>query len=547
MVCTRYISGVETDTDLTGRFEGKTAFLVGGSPTLLLQDYKRLSDRNVLSFGINNVGKTVRCMGYFFGDHPMCFFPSVINDRTALRFFNRGYEKHFKSVSGKIDDENLYFFTRINGDPKAATVYGKDITATNNTLCMAIAALLSFKVERIVLCGSSFDAGAYSYGKVLDEKERNWNSRLYTNQPDMLRRLAPVFGELGVEFIDTSVVSKVADTYPTMCLSDAIDRYADRYSDRQTTVPHCREAKVSSGGKVDEKISSEFKTFRHYDTPVFTGIRLHGDAEEKSIRALMFLVTMRSLAESNPGRKVFVFVDSGTVGDGLFRTVAGYALYWHKDTLQMLEVTPDIRRDVFGSDDTFMDNFRAYLPLTRTEDEEGIWLDCGSLVRQDLSFFVSDSRSLMPRNGGLSGAAVRGKPGTVDPGLLHMDFAAMRDTGLARKGLECLVSQPENDHDAYRRALDGLNPVRLDHRWCVACSALDSADFTGRAREDALSSCVLRFDIDLKRLPFDRNPVSSMLFRLLHGMRAELSQDALDALLAFDAEGKWKTRIDKGE
>jgi hypothetical protein len=240
-------------------------------------------------------------------------------------------------------------------------------------------------------------------------------------------------------------------------------------------------------------------------------------------------------------------VDSGTVRDELFRTAAGYALYWHKDTLQMLEVTPDIRKDVFGADDTFMDNFRAYLPLTRTEDEEGIWLDCGSLVRQDLSFFVSDSKSLMPRNGGLSGAAVRGKPGMVDHGLLYMDFAALRDTGLARKGLEYLVSQPENDRGACLRTLGSLNPVRLDHRWCVACSALDFTDFNGRMREDALSSCVLRFDTDLKQLPSDRNPVSSMLFRLLHGMRTELSQDALDALLAFDAEGKWKTRIDKGE
>lgn len=543
MICTRFVNGEESKVDLSGIFEGRTAFLVGGSPTLLLQDYKRLASREVLSFGLNNAGKVVKCFGYFMGDNPRCFFNSVVHDRQAMRFLQTGYQRFFPK-----DDTNVYFFTRKDGQPDINNIRGEDVVSGNNTLAMAIFMLLSFKVSRIVLCGSTFNAGSYGHGQVLGPKETNWNSRLYTQQATWLKGLSGLFSRLGVEFIDTSVLSKLSDTYRTMDLSTAIDLYSEKPKNDQKSVMHCRELKVSGGGEVDESLSSTYFEFERNNVPVVTAVKFPEDPEDKLAMALTLLLLSRSLAESNRGREFIVYADSKTAEDKLFASVMGYAMYWHPgDTASVYGVPAEARKKMEGDRGSYIDNLRLYIPALKEELGECIWLDADTIVRQDLTFLVDEARSKMSRSQYIAGCPVSDSVSAIDPGVMYMDLDGMKRSGADGRCYSVLTSAFEAGERAVKAAVNSIRPASVNGRWNVRPFSRDSGlldRLDGYAMEQIRSSYVLHLSGDKRLLPDRHGPAADMVFRYLAGIRTEMAGGAFNDIMALDVNGKWRRRID---
>lgn len=224
--------------DLQGLYKGKSAFLVGGAPSLKTQPYKLLESPGILCFGMNNVPALVRCQYMVCSDDPRCFDRMLLKDPTICKLMNVGYApKPIRDGdSCKLQDcpNVLFFETDIPHDDSRLFIPSKKVSWKRNSLFLSISLMAYFGIRRIYLAGSDFGPadrgnptdpdGQYSVGASLKEDELVWNNLLYKYEIQDLLKLKPVFADAGLEIVDTSAYSKLSTEWRTMPLDKAVEQ-----------------------------------------------------------------------------------------------------------------------------------------------------------------------------------------------------------------------------------------------------------------------------------------------------------------------------------
>lgn len=213
--------------DLSNLYADQALFIVGGSPSLTFQDTQYLLDSPIMSMGLNNVPVKVRTQLWCGGDHPACYAPGILAEPRTMKFASLPHAE--ATVQGKqyFQYPNTFFYV-----PETEVPWHKffdvqpNVPWYHNTLFSSIHIAYMLGFRRIYLAGCDFNIpnkeDAYIHATALSDDELDWNRRLYAYQVEELRGLRNVFDQAGLELIDTSVFSKLADTYKHMRLDDVI-------------------------------------------------------------------------------------------------------------------------------------------------------------------------------------------------------------------------------------------------------------------------------------------------------------------------------------
>lgn len=556
----RYVGGSAVPVDLTGLYGGKTVFLVGGSPTLLQQDYERLSRPDVLTMGLNNVGKVVRCKCTVFGDTPACYFPSVLQDFSSIRFARHCYADSPTPWGGRWrDDGSMLFFNHKPGFPAREDLLGDVVVANRNSLAISLFILLSLGVSRIVLCGSSFDSGSYSNGQVLDEKARNWNERLYRTQVQWLHRVAALTRSLGVDLVDTSVRSKVPDVIPSCTLAYALTAYAPLPKADPPQLPHCTQTRVLGE---DERRQTEPVPPQPKDaTPVFSGLKLGDDGEgdlttngSASSYRWMTLLFLDALARSNPGRPLYFMFDEAT-RDAFAHQAQSVWKEAGGGPLKLVTLSRQTIDDIgAGGRLTFMANARLslhkFFPGVRT----GIWLDTDAIVHEDLSLMTLAAEGNYRHGKLVCGVFDRGiapwrrAPNNqtyVNSGVLHMNFEGIR--ACSEDPIDRLKQTMGADNKLYDQdILNSLDHGELDRRWNVlagmfAYKGLSFEDFPSDDKELFRTAYITHYTGPKPQLGERTDPFAWKFFDLLGELVSRTA--AQEAMKESPLPETWRRRL----
>lgn len=220
-------------TAIKNLWRGCAAFFVCGGPSLNTVDYTRLSDRGVLSLGLNNVAGKVQVSAFTFNDPPEKFHHGIWRDGKILKLLpkpkltsgkrGRTREKfadgNFKyTVERTIDYPNVWGYDRCDyftpetflTDPGASlgnNAKGVTKTGRSKIICsmfLGLRLLHYLGVRRVYLLGVDFNmdasAGAtanYSFGETRDQGACVSNNNIYATAAPMLQELRPVFDRAG--------------------------------------------------------------------------------------------------------------------------------------------------------------------------------------------------------------------------------------------------------------------------------------------------------------------------------------------------------------
>ena len=207
-------NGTRRPVDLSNIYKDKTAFLVGGAPSLKEQPLELLNKRGVLAMAMNNSAIHFQPTLWASADRPDCYEPQILLDPRIMKF---GSIAHADCVIGGVkyrDMPNMYFYSpqdNISWDEFLAGRNG--VPWYNNTLFIGIHILYQLGIRRIILAGSDFgyskSGDMYAHKTELGSLERKWNMDLYNSQVRELRMLKPLFQNSGLTFIDCSKNSRL--------------------------------------------------------------------------------------------------------------------------------------------------------------------------------------------------------------------------------------------------------------------------------------------------------------------------------------------------
>lgn len=539
MIFHRYDSGVHRTADLTGLYAGRTAFLIGGSPTLLQQDYRLLEGPSVLTFGMNNVGKTVRCRHSVFADRPECYYRSVVDDCSTIKFAKHVFnEKDAYGVRWR-DVPSTFFYNQYVGTASAENVGGNDVVAGNNVMAVAMFILLSFKVRRIVLCGCSFDAGAYSDGRILDDDGFRWNSKLYEQQVGWLKSLKPTFDSLGVELVDTSVRSRLSDCFETMALCRAVEAYAGPVG-ADEPVRHC--IQVSPGDhRVPEAARDSLS-----DITVFTGLNVTDrNNYDQGVRILMLAAMVHSLSKSNAGANLVFFDDCGDASNYVRSILEPLSSGLGLSIVRFSDKT----KEKFARHNylTYMSCVRCWLHDMEPDVDRCAWLDTDTVVRESLRMFMREGEAGSARGLPISGCSDYGFTGKyVNAGVLYMDLKMLRESGmgleLEKRCVEFSMMEKYNrqcDQEAVNAIPHGL----LSSRWNVQLAP--TAKIAPNRETDELQRTASIYHYSGAKHSCIRldNVITDSLFDELMKVRGVLAPKAFDSMFDFSYSFHWKNKM----
>ena len=255
-------SGHRKLVDLTDMYEGKTAFLVGGAPSLKEQPLNLLANRGVVTMAINNAALHFRPTMWCSCDHPECYEPRILLDPGIMKFANMA---HIDDIIGhgheiKFSDvPNILMYLPEDKVPSDEFLAPrKTVPWYNNTLFVAIHILYMLGFRRIILSGSDLSCGngMYAHATDLGSPEKKWNQDLYDSLVFELRRMKPIFDTAGLSLYDCSVNSRLASVYPKITMAEAVDLCCEGFPQQDVPsnqLPHCSKfAPVS----IQEKIAS---------------------------------------------------------------------------------------------------------------------------------------------------------------------------------------------------------------------------------------------------------------------------------------------------
>lgn len=441
MFC-RYLKGNRILVDVRGMFLGQTVFVVGGSPTLLRQNYRLLELSGVVSIGINNMPSVVKTTMGVMGDLPPCFDDRYLHNPSILKFA-KGVHYMGRLRGGETwrDMPSTVFFDQLPGPVRGCQDPDNFVYASNNTLEMCLSLILTMGVSRIVLVGCSFDSG-YSYGASLKGDEKASNRRLYDQQVGMLKDLAPLLSGSGVELVDSSLNSRLSDTFRTCSLEDSISEALSEMPPRTEPDRLAYAASLyDKGGKaagtaeppcpgLDSAADRLEAAIGRSGRLVVTGLGLYGGRRKSAANVLLLFSLVRSYFKSRNSYRMVVFLDCG---EAEARAVSGLL---RRGALESGGAVPDVAvlsKSVLGCvpipygrpDLGVMSAVRLYLFRLLKGAGRCIWLDHDCIVRGDLGHMFDEA--------GATGRAICGvrdynRPdgGAVNSGVLCMDLDALR-------------------------------------------------------------------------------------------------------------------------
>lgn len=222
--------GLKRMVDVTDAYQGKTAFLVGGAPSLKEQPIHRLEERGVITMAMNNTAMHFRPTLWVSGDNPNCYQPKILTDSTIFKL------APYVHAGAGINDlklrysqlPNMHYYlqeTNVPWDEYLATRRG--VPWYSNTLFAAIHILYQMGIRRIILAGSDFgfskDGVMYAHEVKYGDLEKKWNLDLYNSQVRELRMLKNIFDKAGLELLDCSVHSRIKQTYRHITMDEGVD------------------------------------------------------------------------------------------------------------------------------------------------------------------------------------------------------------------------------------------------------------------------------------------------------------------------------------
>jgi hypothetical protein len=236
--------GQQRMCNLAGIFKCRTAFLIGGAPTLEKQPLYLLEQRGVLSAAMNNAARHFRPTLWFSADHPGSFEPQILFDPNIMKIAPAGHSSTVINDVAYKDVPNIYFYIS-KADVPVGQMFAPHVQTPwyRNTLLVSIVMLHHLGVRRIILGGSDFgfSGKVYAHDDGLLPHERALNERLYKSQVYDLKRLRPAMEEAGIEMLDCSYASKMDGTYPVISMEEAVELALEDFPPEMVdpkTLPH---------------------------------------------------------------------------------------------------------------------------------------------------------------------------------------------------------------------------------------------------------------------------------------------------------------------
>lgn len=239
--------GGQSITQLDGIWEGATALLCGGGPSLTSNDLRALEQPGLLTVAMNNAARHFRPTAWVCSDDPRCFEPRILADPGIMKFANSAHMR--AQVGGRPWGEapSTYFY-KPTTPPDARDPLGANnhMSWTNNTFSHSLYLLYSMGVRRIGLLGSEFGASAdkrlYAHDTGYSDLQQSWNRELYEGlAADTIARHA-YYAARGLTIVDGSEPSRISPPYARMAFHDLIDwalqSYPRQLADART-LPHC--------------------------------------------------------------------------------------------------------------------------------------------------------------------------------------------------------------------------------------------------------------------------------------------------------------------
>lgn len=237
--------------DLTGLFDGQTAMLIGGAPSLKEQPVQLMEQRGVLTMAMNNAAIHFQPDMWVSSDRPECYEPRILLDPKIMKFAPIG---HADTQLGPeylsyryADMPNMFFYVQELGVPWEEYLEPrKGVPWYNNTLMSAIHILYQLGIKTIILGGSDFgfskQGDMYAHKTDLSDLQRKWNIDLYNSIVEELRILKAYFESKGLTFMDCSKNGRLVHTYTHLTMEEAVAVCLKRFPSEMldpALLPHC--------------------------------------------------------------------------------------------------------------------------------------------------------------------------------------------------------------------------------------------------------------------------------------------------------------------
>lgn len=239
--------GMKRVADLQHTFAGRTAMLVGGSPSLKEQPIHLLEQRGVVTMAINNAALHFRPTMWVSGDRPECYEPQILHDGTITKFAPMIYSDIKLGNTYYDEMPNTYFYIQEDGVPWDEYLTPRQgVPWYSNTLFVGIHILYQLGFRRIILAGSDFgfskNGAMYAHDVKLGSLEKKWNLDLYNSLVRELRMLKPILDKAGLEFMDCSKYSRISQVYKHITMEEAVELCLEgfpRVRKNPADLPHC--------------------------------------------------------------------------------------------------------------------------------------------------------------------------------------------------------------------------------------------------------------------------------------------------------------------
>lgn len=225
--------------NLAGIYNGCTAFLICGGPSLKKLDLSLLNQRGVLTLGINNVAaKTVKCNMWVGGDSASKFCHNIFLDPTVRKFISHDSmdsKLRVRDSSNNLIESNL----RVRGTPNifgyvknqyfnpdswlsentfnwgnGKNIIGRDgIGGKRSTMLVALKILFVLGVRVVNIIGADFympvEGAKYAFEQEKDRTSVAYNNELFAALNVRFSMLQPKFLEQGFEVYNCTPNSRL--------------------------------------------------------------------------------------------------------------------------------------------------------------------------------------------------------------------------------------------------------------------------------------------------------------------------------------------------
>ena len=244
-------NGTRRIADLTDILAGTGVVLAGGAPSLKEQPLELLQTRGVTTMAMNNAALHFRPSMWCGVDRPECYDPQIMLDPGIMKFGNICHaevqlDQRYGSKKFYQFPNMLFYIPEDNVPWDEYLAKRRCVPWFHNTLFTSIHILYHLGVRTIVLAGSDFTVGhngkMYAHDVRLDNLQVKWNTDLYNSQVAELRRLAPMFKTAGLTLLDSSVHSRISQTYKKVSLEDGVNACLGQFPRQPVdpkTLPHC--------------------------------------------------------------------------------------------------------------------------------------------------------------------------------------------------------------------------------------------------------------------------------------------------------------------